>query len=139
MPLATSRCFAGRTAVHVLDDLFAPVALDVDVDIGRAITLGRQESLEQQPQGNGIGLGDAERITDRAVCCAAAPLTEDVGPVAELDAIPHHQEVAGEPEVFDHVELVVDGAPRPGTQRQIFVGGWPLAIPVAAALLDEMA
>ncbi len=125
--------------VHVLDDLFAPVTLDVDVDVGRPIALGRQEPLEQQSQRHRVGLGDAERITRRAVGRAATTLTEDVGPVAELDEIPHHQEVAGEPEVLDHVEFVVDGAPCPGTQRQVFVGGWPLAVPTATTLLDELA
>ena len=99
--------------VHVLDDLFAAVTFDVDVDVGRAIALGRQEPLEQQTQRHGIGLGDAERVAHRAVGRAAPALAEDVGPVAELDEVPHDQEVAGEPEVLDHVELVVDGRSRP--------------------------
>ena len=38
------------TLVHVLNDFFAPIAFDVQIDIGRAITLGRQEPLEQQPE-----------------------------------------------------------------------------------------
>ena len=61
------------------------------------------------------------------------------GAIAELDEVPHHQEVAGEPEVLDHVELVVDGLPRPGAQRQILVSGRPLAISMATTLLDDLA
>ncbi len=126
------RVVAAVALVHVLDDLFAPVALDVDVDVGRAITFRRQETLEQQAERNGIGLGDAQRVTHRAVGRAATALAEDVGPVAELDEIPHDEEVAGEPEVFDDIELVVDGAPGPGTQRQILVGRGTLAVPATA-------
>jgi hypothetical protein len=42
---------------------------------------------------------------------------------AELDEVPHHQEVAGEPELLDDVELVVDGAPTPGGGQVL--SGWP--------------
>ena len=102
--------------VHVLDDLFSTVALDVDVDVGRAIALGRQEPLEQQTERHRVGLGDAEREAHCAVGRAAATLTEDVGAIAELDEIPHDEEVAGEPEVLDDIELVVDRLPGPGAQ-----------------------
>jgi hypothetical protein len=46
---------AAVALVDVLDDLLAPVALDVDVDVGRAVTLGRQEPLEQQPERHRVG------------------------------------------------------------------------------------
>ena len=52
--------------------------------------------------------------------------------------IDDHQEVAGEPEMLDDIELVIDGAPRPGAQRHVFVGRRSLAVPVAATLFDEM-
>ena len=65
--------------VHVLDDLLAPVALDVDVDVGRPVALGRQEALEQQAERHRVGVGDAERVADRGVGRAAPALAEDVG------------------------------------------------------------
>ena len=34
--------------VDVLDDLLAPLVLEVDVDVGRLVALGRDEALEQQ-------------------------------------------------------------------------------------------
>ena len=46
-------------AVHVLDDLLTAVRLDVQVDVGQTVALGREEPLEQQPQPHGVGLGDA--------------------------------------------------------------------------------
>ena len=53
--------------VHVLDHFLAPLVLDVEVDVGGAVALGREEPLEQQPELDRVGLGDAERVADRAV------------------------------------------------------------------------
>ena len=128
---------AAVAPVDVLDDLLAAVALDVDVDVRRAVALGRQEALEQQTERHGIRLGDAEGVADRAVGRAASPLAEDVGAVAELDEVPHDEEVAGEAEALDHLELVVDGVPGAGPQREVFVRRRPLAVAVTGAGLDD--
>ena len=69
---------AAVLAVDVLDDLLAAVALDVDVDVGRAVALGRQEALEQQAERHGVGGGDAEGVADGRVGRAAPALAEDV-------------------------------------------------------------
>ncbi len=106
------RVLAPVAPVDVLDDLFAAVALDVDVDVGRTVALGGQEALEQQAEGHGVGLGDAEGEADRRVGRRPPALAEDVGPPAELDDVPHDEEVAGEAELLDDVELVVDLGPR---------------------------
>ena len=47
-------------AVDVLDDLFAPLVLEVDVDVGRLAPLAADEALEQQVHARRIDLGDAE-------------------------------------------------------------------------------
>lgn len=94
--------------VDVLDDLFAPVRFDVDVDVGRPVALGRQEPLEQESEGDGIGVGDAQRVADRRVRGRAATLAEDAVALAERDDVPHDQEVPGEPERLDQVELMVE-------------------------------
>ena len=82
--------------------------LDVEIDVGRPVTLGREEPLEEQAERDGVGLGDAERVADRAVGGAAPTLAVDVVAVAELDDVDEHEEVAGEAELLDHVELVGD-------------------------------
>ena len=97
--------------VHVLDHLLAPVALDVDVDVGRAVSLGRQEPLEQQPQRDGVHIGDAQHVADRRVGGRPPALAVDVAAAAERCDVPHHQEVARKPELLDHVQLVADLAP----------------------------
>ena len=86
--------------------------LDVEVDVGRAVTLGREEALEQQAERDGVGLGDTERVTDRAVGRAPPTLAVDVVHAAELDDVDEHEEVAGEAELLDDVELVRDLAHR---------------------------
>ena len=98
--------------VDVLDHLLAPLVLDVEVDVGWAVTLEREEPLEQQPERNRVGLGDAERVADRAVRRAPPPLAVDVVDAAELHDLHEHEEVAGEAELLDHVELVGDLAHR---------------------------
>ena len=119
--------------VDVLDHLFAPLVLDVEVDVGRSVALGRQEPFEQQPERDRVGLGDTERVTDRAVRRAPPPLAVDVGAAAELDDVVQQQEVAGEAELLDHAQLVrrsvasparvADGSPgrrppRPGARAR---------------------
>ena len=92
----------------MLDHLLAALVLDVEVDVGRAVALEGEEPLEQQAEGDGVGLGDAERVTHRAVRRAPPALAVDVVDPAELDDLDQHQEVAGEVELLDHVELVRD-------------------------------
>ena len=107
------RVAAAVALVHVLDHLFAPLRLDVHVDVRRAVACRRQEALEQQTEVDRVDVGDAERVTDGRVGRRAAPLAVDVQPPAHLRDVPHDEEVAGEAELADHVELVLDLLPRP--------------------------
>ena len=99
--------------VDVLDGLLPPARLDVEVDVGRAVTLGGQEPLEQQAEADGVGLGDVEHIAHRRVGGRAPPLAQDPVLGAEPDDVPHHQEVTGEVEPLDQVELGVELLPGP--------------------------
>jgi hypothetical protein len=103
--------------VHVLDHLFAAAALDVDVDVGRTVSLGGQEPLEQQPERDRIGVGDAQRVADRGVGRRASPLAEDVVALAELHQVPNHEEITGKAELGDERELVIDLRVRPSYPR----------------------
>jgi hypothetical protein len=58
---------AAVALVDVLDDLLPATRLDVEVDVGRPVALGRQEALEQQAQAHGVGLGDPEGVAGRRV------------------------------------------------------------------------
>ncbi|MNL87941.1 hypothetical protein D3C87_2173760 [compost metagenome] len=50
--------------IDVLDDLFAPLVLEIDIDVGRLVAVGRQETFEQQVVAGGIDAGDAQQIAD---------------------------------------------------------------------------
>jgi hypothetical protein len=45
--------FAAVFGVDVLDDLFAPLVLEVDVDVGRLVALAGDEALEQHAHARG--------------------------------------------------------------------------------------
>ena len=114
------RVMPAVTLVHVLDDLFASTALDVEIDVGWPVSFRGQESFEEQTERHRIGLRDTERITHGAVGRTTSTLAIDVGTCAELHDVPHHEEVAGETECLDDRQLVVDGAPGSRPQTQIF-------------------
>ena len=95
--------------VDVLDDLLAPVAArQVEVDVRPLAALLGEEALEEQLHPHRVDRGDAERVADRAVGRRAAPLHQDVVGAAELDDVPDDEEVAGEVEAADQVQLVLD-------------------------------
>ena len=64
-------------AVDILNDLLAPLVLEIDVDVGRLAPLRRDEALEQQIGAVGIDLGDAETEADGGIGRRAAALAED--------------------------------------------------------------
>ena len=123
---------AAVLVVDVLDDLLPPVALDVDVDVRRAVPLGRQEALEQQPELHRVGGGDAEGVAHRRVGGRSPALAEDVVAPAELDEVPHDEEVAGEAELLDDRQLAVDRLPGERVSA-------PLAVAAAGPVLDDAA
>src|ERR671922_1743510 len=97
--------------IDVLDGFFAASGFDVDVDVRRSVTRRRKEALEQQAELHRVGVGDAERVADGGVGGRAASLAEDVVAPAELADVPDDQEVAGESELLDDLELLVDLRP----------------------------
>ena len=98
--------------VDVLDHLFAPTGLDVDVDVRGAVTRRGQESLEEQVQLHRVGVRDTQRETDRRVRGRTAALTVDVVATTELGDVPDREEVTGEAEGLDDTEFVIDLVPR---------------------------
>ena len=63
--------------VDVLDHLLAPLVLEIDVDVGRLVALGRDEALEEEVGALGVDLGDAEAVADGGIGGRAAALAED--------------------------------------------------------------
>ena len=95
--------------VDVLDDALAAIAArQIEIDVGPLAALLRQEALEQQLHLDRIDGGDPEAVADGAVGRRPAPLHEDVLLPAVVDDVPDDQEVAGEIELLDQIELAGD-------------------------------
>ena len=98
--------------VDVLNHPLAAIAArQIEIDVGPLAALLRQEALEQQIHADRIDGGDAEAVADGAVGRRAAALHEDVFLAAEVDDVPDDQEVAGEIELLDQIELALDLPP----------------------------
>ena len=95
--------------VHVLDHPLAAIAArQIEIDVRPLAALLREEPLEQQIHADRIDRGDPEAVADGAVGGRAAPLHEDVVLPAVIDDVPDDQEVAGEIELLDQIELALD-------------------------------
>ena len=69
-----------RAAVSIIDilhDFFAPLMLEIDVDIGRLIAIRRDEALEQKIVKGGIDFRDAETVTERRIRGGPAALAQN--------------------------------------------------------------
>ena len=103
------RAEAAVLLVDVLDDPLAPIAArQIEIDVGPLAALLRQEPLEQQIHADRIDRRDAEAVADGAVGRRPAALHEDVVLAAEVHDVPDDQEVAGEIELLDEIELARD-------------------------------
>ena len=87
---------------------------EVDVDVGRALVILVQESLEEQVVRDRIDTRHAEQVGDDRVRRAAAPLSRDAALAGESHDIPGDQEELCKPCLLDDVELALqpggDGA-----------------------------
>ena len=128
---------AAMTLIDVGNDLGATTAFDVNVDVGWTVTFGRQEAFEQQAQPHGIHIGDPDGVTHRGVGGAPPTLAVDVVGPAEVHDVRHHQEVAGEPQLVDDGEFVVQLGPGTSHRRIATVAVGPWAIPPCCTGINQ--
>ena len=95
-------------AIDPLDHLLAPLVLEIDVDVGRLLALGRDEALEQQVQPRRVDGGDVQGVADGRVGGAAAPLAEDLLAARVEHDVVDGQEVGGVAQLADQRELAPD-------------------------------
>ena len=96
-----------------------------------------EKPLEEQPERDRIGRGDAEGVADRRVSGTAAALAVDVVAATEVDDVPNHEEVAGEAELLDEREFPIDRRPGPRAEGKILPAGRPSAVAAMPTLLGE--
>ena len=126
------RVLSSVQCVDVLDDLFAPVGLDVDVDVRWLAAFGCEEAFEHQPVEDRVDGGDAQRVADRGVGGRSPSLGEDSLLAAELRDLPHDEEVAGEVQLLDDLELVLDHLAGP-------LGVWRAGEHLGVAAVGQLA
>ena len=79
--------------IDPLDHLFAPFVFEIDVDIRRLAAFLRDEAFEDQRDGFGRNLGDAQKIADHRIGCRPPPLAQDAFGAGELHDVMHGQEI----------------------------------------------
>jgi len=112
-PVADDGRGDGRTAaavfaINILDDFFAPLVLEVDVDVGRLVTLLGQETLEQHFHARRIDLCDAQAVAHRGVGRGAAALTQDALIARKANDVVDGEEEGLVMQIRNQRELVLD-------------------------------
>ena len=98
-------------SIDVLDDLLAPLVLEIDVDVGRLVALAGDEALEEQRcAAQRIDGGHPQAVADAGVGGGAPALTQNFLAARKGDDIVHGQKVRLVTQVRDEGELVLDGA-----------------------------
>ena len=125
---ADRRPLAAVAAIDVLHDQFAPLVLEIDVDVRRIVPLpGDVAGEEEVVLGPGrIHRGDAQAEADRRIGRRAAPLAQDALAARPGDDVMHGQEVVGIFQLLDEREfLAKEGADLVGNTRGEAPGGAP--------------
>ena len=90
--------FASVPFVDILEHLFPVAMREVEIDVGRFLSVVAQESFEEQFEADRIDRRDAEAVADGGVGGRSASLAQDPFAACEAHDIPHDEEVAGESE-----------------------------------------
>ena len=99
--------------VHVLDGALAAIAArQIEIDVGPLAALFGEKALEEQVHADRIHRGDPEAVAHGAIGSRPSSLHEDVVLPAEIDDVPDNQEIAGEIELLDQIELARNLGPR---------------------------
>ncbi len=93
---------------RVVDDSLSAISAEVDIDIGWFVAAGIEEPFEQQVVLQRADVAESEQVGDE--CSAGRPtcLAGDVFFHCEPDKVPHDQEVARVPHLFDDLQLDVE-------------------------------
>ena len=102
------RPVAAIARVNILDDLLAPLMLEIDIDVGRLLALGGHEPLEEKIDACRVNGGDIEHIAHRAIRGRAAPLMENAAVLGKAGKVPDGEEIGRVIEGTDEGKLVIE-------------------------------
>src|SRR5690554_7722374 len=95
--------------VDIIDDLAAPIHAEVDVEVGHRDALRVQKALEEQVVGDGIDIGDIQRIRDQTSRAGTSPVAHrDLLLLGPGNKIPHDQDILGEVNLPDDPNLLTE-------------------------------
>ena len=99
---------AAVLGIDVLDDLFAPLVLEIDIDVGRLVARRADESLKQQINPFRIHRRNAKHVTHRRIGRRPSALAQDSAAAGKTDNVLDGKEVGGIIQVADNTQLIAD-------------------------------
>ena len=97
------------TLIDVLDGALALIAArQINIDVGPLAAFFGEKTLEQQIHSHRIYRSDAERITNSTIGRRATALGQDALVAAEVNNVPHNQEVSRESEFLDQRQFALN-------------------------------
>ena len=96
--------------IDILDDLFTPLMLEIDVDVRRFVALRGDEALEQQVDLDRVYRRDAQAIADHRIRRRTAALAQDALALRELDDVVHRQEIRRIVQLRDQRQFLLERA-----------------------------
>ena len=97
--------------IKILDHLFPPLVLEIDVDVRGLVALAAHEPLEQQVHPLGIDGGHAQAVTDRRIGGRSASLAEDAAAASEADQVPDGEKIGLVTQLGDQAQLMLHELP----------------------------
>src|SRR5690606_16353497 len=91
--------------VNVLDDLLAPLMLEIDIDVRRLLALVRHEAREKQVVVGRIDRGDAKHVAHGRVGRRSPALAEYAFVTRHTDDVVEREEIARIVVTFEEVQL----------------------------------
>ena len=92
---------------------------EVDVDVGHLPAVGVQEAFEKEVVAERLGGRDVEHVADQRVARRPPPRAGDALGAGPADDVVHHQEVVGEAQPLDHLQLVLEQGDGRGRHRAV--------------------
>ena len=98
--------------VHVLDHFLTPARFNIHVNIRRAGATRRKKAFEQHLVPHGVHSRDSQRETHGRIRCRASALAPDSLSLAKRHDVVDDEEISGESQLLDDLQLVIDLLPR---------------------------
>src|SRR5688572_28292022 len=95
-------------AVDVLNDLLAPLVLEIDVDVGRLVALLRDEAFDQRLHAVWVYFRNTQAEADDGVGGRPATLAQDADAARMADDVVDRQEIRFVAQLGDQLQLVLD-------------------------------